>query len=93
MKRKKLEIIIEPAISIPVLFDSEVCNGCNQCLEVCQVDLFVPNPEKGRPPLLYFPGECWYCGCCVGTCPRPGAVKLNVPLMNKVHWKAKIPSP
>ena len=25
--------------STPVTFDPEICNGCNQCVDICQVDL------------------------------------------------------
>ena len=75
------------AISYPLEFDPEICNGCNQCIEVCQVDLLVPNPEKGGPPIVLYPDECWYGGCCVALCPLPGAVRLKQPPMNRVHWK------
>ena len=34
----------------PVIFNPEVCNGCNHCLEVCQVDVYIPNWDKGKPP-------------------------------------------
>jgi len=76
-----------PAESGPLVFDPEVCNGCNQCVEVCQVDLLAPNPEDGKSPLILFPEECWYGGCCVAVCPLPGAIKLNHPPMNRVHWR------
>lgn len=74
-------------LSFPLVFDPEICNGCNQCIEVCQVDLLAPNPETGKPPLVLYPEECWYGGCCVAACPLPGAIKLNHPPMNRVHWK------
>jgi len=73
----------------PVIFNPEICNGCNTCLEACQMDVLYPNPEKGKPPLILFPDECWYGGCCVGHCPRPGAIKLNNPIMRRVRWKNK----
>ena len=60
----------------PVIFDGDVCNGCNRCVELCQVDVYIPNPEKGKPPIILHPDECWYCGCCVNDCPRPGAITL-----------------
>ena len=77
------------AVAEPLTFDPEICNGCNLCIEVCQVDILYPNPEKGKPPVVLYPGECWYCGCCVDVCPRPGAIELGVPLANRVHWKPK----
>lgn len=89
MKGKKVYVIPEQGISNPVVFNPEICNGCNQCIEVCQVDILMPNPEKGKPPVVLYPGECWYGGCCAAACPRPGAIKLNVPLMNRVRWREK----
>ena len=73
----------------PVIFNSDLCNGCNVCVEVCQMDVFIPNPEKGKPPIMLYPEECWYEGCCVAHCPIPGAIKLNHPLMQRVRWKRK----
>ena len=75
--------------SIPVTFDENICNGCNVCIEVCQVDIFLPNPEKDKPPIVFYPEECWFDGSCVNSCPKPGAIRLNQLLMNRVHWKQK----
>jgi NAD-dependent dihydropyrimidine dehydrogenase PreA subunit len=84
---KKIEI--EPKAFKSITFNENICNGCNVCVEVCQVDLFIPNPEKGKPPILLFPEECWFDGSCVEVCPKPGAIKLNNLPRNKVHWKRK----
>ncbi len=73
----------------PVTFDPEICNGCNQCVEVCQVDVYISNPEDGQPPIILHPDECWYCGCCVIDCPCPGAIKINWPLQQRGYWKRK----
>lgn len=73
----------------PVIFDTDICNGCNRCVEICLMDVLIPNPDKGEPPIILFPDECWYDGCCVADCPRPGAIKLNHPLMQRVRWKRK----
>ncbi|MFX0039315.1 MAG: ferredoxin family protein [Promethearchaeota archaeon] len=86
---KKFYAIPEPGISDPIAFNPEICTGCNRCVEVCQIDIFIPNPEKGKPPIVLYPGECWYCGCCVSECPNLGAIKLNPLLMNRVYWKSK----
>ena len=51
-----------------VHIDSELCTGCKRCIEVCRADVMLPNPEKGGPVVLY-PEECWFCGCCVAHCP------------------------
>lgn len=87
--KKKVYVIPEPAISNPITFNPDICVGCNKCIEVCQVDILIPNPEDGKPPIVLYPGECWYGGCCVAECPKPGAIKLNLLLMNRVHWKRK----
>ncbi len=79
----------EMPASKPILFDAEKCTGCNSCVEICQVDVFIPNPDKGAPPVVLFPGECWYCGSCVVVCPVKGAITLRHPLMNQVHWVEK----
>jgi NAD-dependent dihydropyrimidine dehydrogenase PreA subunit len=79
----------EMPASKPVIFYAEKCTGCNICVDICQVDIFIPNPEIGKPPIVLYPGECWYCGCCVMVCPSEGAITLRHPLMNQVHWVAK----
>lgn len=73
----------------PVIFNPEVCNGCNVCIDICMMDVYLPNPEKGNPPVILYPEECWYCGSCVEHCPNQGAIKLNQPLMRRVRWKRK----
>ena len=73
----------------PVVIDATVCNGCNRCVEMCQSDVFVPSAEKGKPPTILYPDECWYCGCCVAECPRPGAIRSNWPLALRIRWKRK----
>jgi NAD-dependent dihydropyrimidine dehydrogenase PreA subunit len=90
MSRKKvyaLNNITSP--SRPVIFNPEICVGCNNCVEICQVDVFIPNPEKGSPPIILHPDECWYCGCCVNDCPTPGAIEFNWPLQQRGYWKRK----
>jgi len=77
------------AQSQPVIFDPAVCNGCNRCVNVCQADVMIPNPEKGKPPIALYPDECWYEGSCVEHCPRAGAIRLNHPLAMRVRWKRK----
>jgi NAD-dependent dihydropyrimidine dehydrogenase PreA subunit len=75
----------------PILFDEQSCNGCNTCIELCVMDIFLPNPEKGKPPVILYPEECYYDGLCVWNCPRweKGAIKLNHPLNQRVRWKRK----
>ena len=89
MRGKNVYAVYDPAAFNPLTFDPDICNGCNKCIEVCQVDVLMPNPEKGKPPVILYPGECWYGGSCVEACPLQGAIKLNSPMMNRVHWKRK----
>jgi len=72
-------------------FDPEVCNGCNMCVEVCPDDVLMPSPEKGKPPIVLYPDECWYCGGCVEECARKGAITMILPLQQSisVNWKRK----
>ena len=46
----------DPSASVPVIYDPDVCTGCNKCVNVCQVDLLIPNPEKNGPPWYFTPG-------------------------------------
>jgi NAD-dependent dihydropyrimidine dehydrogenase PreA subunit len=76
-------------VGLPVVIDSELCTGCNSCVEACRGHLILPNPDKGKPPTLYYPEECWSCGCCVAYCPVPGAITLRNALSQRVGWKRK----
>lgn len=75
----------------PVIFDGEVCNGCNNCVEICPMDILMPNPQKGKPPIILYPDECWYGGGCVKACPLAdkGAITFNHPINQRVRWKRK----
>jgi NAD-dependent dihydropyrimidine dehydrogenase PreA subunit len=79
----------KPTPSMPVEIDETKCTGCNKCVTICTTDVLVPNPVKGKPPIIMYPEECWYAGCCVGECPVPGALKMRHPLMMRVHYKDK----
>lgn len=72
-----------------IIFVEGKCTGCNRCIEVCRVDALHPNPVKGKPPVVLYPDECWFAGCCVGACPVPGACYITSPLQQKVGWKRK----
>lgn len=56
----------------PISYDEDKCIGCGRCAEVCQCDILVPQ-GKGKHPIVMYPGECYYCGCCVIECPVEGS--------------------
>lgn len=86
----KAYMVPNPAMPCrPVKFNPEICNGCNTCVNVCRRDVLMPNPVKGKPPIVLYPDECWFCGNCVEYCQRPGAIKFNHPLNQKVGWIRK----
>ena len=84
--RPELSAARIPSSARPIRFDAEKCVGCNRCANICQVDIFIPNPERGRPPIVLYPGECYYCGACVMACPHDGAIRLEHPLMNRAKF-------
>ncbi len=43
------------------------CTGCNQCVEICPLDIIKCN-ENG--PETAYPDECWHCGNCRISCPN-----------------------
>lgn len=55
MSKMKVEVI--PCSATPLIYDEEKCIGCNACAEICQCDIILPNPEKGKPPIVMFPGR------------------------------------
>lgn len=91
MERKVYMVPNPPTPNTSIEFDEALCNGCNQCVEICRTDVLMPNPEKGKPPIVLYADECWHCGCCVLECRRPGAIKMLHPLNQSlpVNWKRK----
>lgn len=75
-----------PTVSIAI--EAGLCIGCNSCADICRTQTLLPNPEKGRPPVLAYPDECWYCGCCVEACPT-GALQMRLPINQRVFFKDK----
>ena len=81
----ELTAVKVPCSARPITFDKEKCIGCNRCVNICQVDIFITNPEKGKPQLVLYPGECYYCGSCVMVCAQH-AIQLEHPLMNQAKF-------
>lgn len=86
MSKVKFQAVPVSCSVKPLRFDETLCIGCNRCASVCQVDILLPSEEKGAPPLVMYPGECYYCGSCVMVCPVKGAIKLQHPLMNQTKF-------
>jgi NAD-dependent dihydropyrimidine dehydrogenase PreA subunit len=82
-------VIPEPTTHAPLTFDPEICIGCNICVDICQVDILLPNPEVGEPPIVVYPDECWYDGSCVSACPEPAAITLNNMAGKQVCFRRK----
>ena len=85
---RKVEFKAVPVTSSarPIRFNEALCIGCGSCAAVCQVDVMIPNSLAGKPPVVLYPGECYYCGSCVMSCPVPGAIELEHPLMNRTRF-------
>lgn len=43
----------------------------------------------GQDPIVTYPDECWFCGCCVEVCPVEGAIELVHPLNQAAAWRRK----
>ena len=91
-KMNELEVSVVPCSATPLKFDESKCVGCNICADTCHSDVLLPNIEKGKHPIVAWPGECWYCGACVMQCPT-GALSLEHPLMNRTKFVDVIPEP
>jgi NAD-dependent dihydropyrimidine dehydrogenase PreA subunit len=77
-----------PVMPSRVIFiNTELCGRCGLCMEVCRADVLVPPPEEGEPPVVLYPEECWFCGCCTFHCPVPGAIRVEYPLNQRIGWK------
>ena len=73
----------------PTVIDPALCDGCNMCVNVCPVDVYIPGETKGDPPIILHPDECWYCGVCVDNCHVKGAIKLHWPVQQRGAWRNK----
>ena len=82
-REQEWKVSVIPCSATPLIFDESLCIGCNTCANICQCDIMIP---KGKHPIVAFPGECYYCGACVMVCPRPGAIDLQHPVMNRAKF-------
>jgi len=84
----------------PVVINPTVCTGCNECVKVCTNGVLLPNPEKGKPPIVAYPDECncatsgmslrWIAPCAM-DCPlyQKGAIKVYIPYYLRQRTKRK----
>jgi len=86
----KTYIVPNPVTPSQIIFiNTELCLNCNICVDACRRDVLLKNPVKDNPPIVMYPDECWLCGCCVQDCPKPGAIRMEHPLNQRVGWKRK----
>lgn len=85
-KMNEITVSVVPCSAQPISFDETKCIGCGTCAKMCQCDVLLPSTEKGKHPIVVWPGECYYCGACVMMCPVEGAIKLRHPLMNRTKF-------
>jgi NAD-dependent dihydropyrimidine dehydrogenase PreA subunit len=86
MKRRAETCGNPPTVGDPIRVDAAVCEACNVCVSVCRCGVLVPNTQEG-PPVVLYPDECWFCGCCVEHCPVPEAIAMAHPLNMRVGWR------
>jgi len=65
-------------------FDPELCQGCQTCLDRCQMDAL--RADDGI--VAFDAGRCIGCGLCVSTCPS-GALTLQ----RKPGYERVVPAP
>jgi NAD-dependent dihydropyrimidine dehydrogenase PreA subunit len=63
---------------MPPIIDSEKCEYCAVCVEICPEDVFFGSKDKEEPDVIY-PEECSHCAACVVDCPTE-ALSLYFPL-------------
>ena len=89
MPEKQIRLYPNPITpNSSILFDEDLCIGCGRCINHCRSDVLMPNPQKGKPPVVAYPDECWFCGCCALACPRH-AVMMTFPMNQRAVWRRK----
>ena len=74
-----------PCSTHPILYDETKCGRLQRLRQ--HLSGGYPHPlEKGKHPIVLYPGECYYCGACVMACPHDGAIRLEHPLMNRAKF-------
>ncbi len=55
-------------------YDLDLCIGCQNCMEICPMDVFRYNADAGKSVIAY-PENCQSCGQCYLYCPV-GALQI-----------------
>lgn len=63
---------------MPPIISKKKCKACGICADICPTDVLAM-AQKGTPPLVKYPDECWHCNSCVLDCPE-SAITLRIPL-------------
>lgn len=63
---------------MPPIINKEKCIGCQKCVQICTMDVFGAQKEKGVP-VVQFPKECWHCRACILDCPAD-AIEMRYPI-------------
>ena len=71
---------------MPPVLNRDICEGCGNCVDICQSDVFFGS-RKGEVPSVSYPEECWHCNACVFECPVEGAIRLRIPLPMTILYK------
>ncbi len=56
-----------------VIVNTEKCDGCEECVNICPSEVFQLTDEKSDP---HQASECAYCLSCVEACPQ-SAITVN----------------
>jgi uncharacterized protein (DUF362 family)/NAD-dependent dihydropyrimidine dehydrogenase PreA subunit len=76
---------IKNRITDKPVINSEICNNCGTCIEMCPVEPKAVNwngNDQTRPPSYHYDG-CIRCYCCQEICPE-GAITINRSLLAKI---------
>lgn len=61
--------------SLQISFDLSLCSGVLECYEVCPVNCWAPDEDRGLV-IFHHPERCIACGACVLQCPQQ-AIQLT----------------
>lgn len=76
---------------MPPKIDTDKCNACGHCVDVCSEDVYYGSQPKENPVVTY-PAECWHCGACAVECPRH-AIRFYIPLYMRTATGWVAPEP